>query len=102
MPARLKPWDALLAAKLMTPLRESRITPNHITTLRLVVGIAGAYLFAGGDSPNLAALLVVLSNFIDHCDGELARIAQQSSRFGHYYDLVCDAAVTVADRKSVV
>ena len=38
---------------------------------------------------------MVLSNFLDHCDGELARISGKSSRFGHVYDLASDALVTV-------
>jgi phosphatidylglycerophosphate synthase len=39
--------------------------------------------------------LIVLSNFVDHTDGELARIGGKSSRIGHFYDLACDALVTV-------
>ena len=38
---------------------------------------------------------MVLSNFLDHTDGELARIGGKSSRIGHIYDLARDAAVTV-------
>lgn len=44
---------------------------------------------------NLGAVLLVLSNFIDHTDGELARISGKSSRIGHLYDLASDALVTV-------
>jgi len=38
----------------------------------------------------------VLSNFLDHTDGELARISGKGSRFGHLYDLGSDAVVTIA------
>lgn len=91
-------WDARLARRLVTPLKASRVTPNHLTTLRLVVGIAGAAALAqGGFTPtNIGALLVVLSNFLDHTDGELARISGKSSKFGHFYDLASDAFVTIA------
>ena len=41
------------------------------------------------------AMLFVLSNFLDHTDGELARISGKSSRFGHAYDLACDAVIHV-------
>ena len=41
---------------------------------------------------NLGALLLVLSNFLDHTDGELARISGKTSRVGHLYDLASDAA----------
>jgi len=37
----------------------------------------------------------VLSNFVDHTDGELARVSGKTSRIGHFYDLACDALVTV-------
>jgi phosphatidylglycerophosphate synthase len=43
----------------------------------------------------VAALLLVLSNFADHTDGELARVAGKGSRIGHLYDLASDAAVTI-------
>lgn len=92
----VKPWDARLAARLVEPLRDSWIGPNHLTTVRLLVGATSAYLFAEGAHQNLAAALMVLSNFLDHCDGELARISGKATRIGHYYDLVSDATVTVA------
>lgn len=90
-----KPYDARLAAWLVRPLVDTRITPNQLTLVRFLVGAAGALMFALGDRPNVAALLVVLSNFLDHTDGELARMSGKSSRFGHYFDLASDALVTV-------
>ncbi len=93
--AERRPWDAQLAAWLVTPLRGTVLTPNHLTTIRLSVGLFGAIVFALGRQPLLAALLVVLSNFLDHTDGEFARMTGQYSTFGHYYDLAADAIVTV-------
>jgi phosphatidylglycerophosphate synthase len=91
-------WDGRMARRLVRPLRDSRVTPNHLTTVRLATGMAGAVCLAQGGFAwaNAGALLVVLSNFIDHTDGELARISGKSSRFGHFYDLASDALVTVA------
>jgi phosphatidylglycerophosphate synthase len=65
--------------------------------LRLVVGLAAAAAFTPGTYgwSNLAALLLVVSNFLDHTDGELARVSGTSSRFGHVYDLASDAVVTI-------
>jgi phosphatidylglycerophosphate synthase len=90
-------WDARLARRLVTPLIGTPITPNHLTTLRLLIGIAGAYYLSVGNfwSCSLGALLIALSNFVDHTDGELARISGQSSKIGHFYDLACDSVVTV-------
>jgi phosphatidylglycerophosphate synthase len=90
-------WDAWLARRLVTPLVGSRITPNHLTTLRLLIGIAGAYYLSLGMfwPCSFGAALIALSNFVDHTDGELARISGQSSKLGHFYDLACDFLVTV-------
>lgn len=90
-------WDARLARRLVTPLVNTWVTPNHLTTLRLLLGVAGALCLAHGEFAwvNAGALLIVLSNFVDHTDGELARIGGKSSRIGHFYDLACDALVTV-------
>ncbi|MDP9647730.1 phosphatidylglycerophosphate synthase [Paraburkholderia caledonica] len=81
----------------MTPLVNTRVAPNHLTTLRLLIGVAGALCLARGGFAwsNAGAVLIVLSNFVDHTDGELARISGKSSRIGHFYDLACDALVTV-------
>lgn len=92
-----RPWDARLARRLVTPLKDSRATPNHLTTVRLAFGLAAAAAFLPGTYgwTNLGALLLILSNFLDHTDGELARISGKTSRIGHIYDLASDAVVTI-------
>jgi archaetidylinositol phosphate synthase len=96
-PVAQRPWDARLARRLVTPLKDSWVTPNHLTTVRLIVGLAAAAAFLPGTYgwSNLAALLLILSNFLDHTDGELARMSGKSSRIGHIYDLASDALVTI-------
>jgi archaetidylinositol phosphate synthase len=95
--AARRPWDARLARRLVMPLVDTWVSPNHLTTLRLGVGLAAAAAFVPGSYgwSNLAALLLILSNFLDHTDGELARMSGKTSRTGHLYDLASDAAVTV-------
>jgi archaetidylinositol phosphate synthase len=90
-------WDARAARWLVTPLVPTRVTPNHLTTLRLLIGLAGACYLARGDflHVNIGVFLIVLSNFVDHTDGELARISGKTSRIGHFYDLAADAVVTI-------
>jgi archaetidylinositol phosphate synthase len=92
-----RPWDARLARWLVAPLQHSWVVPNHLTTVRLLVGLAAAAAFVPGTYgwSNVAALLLVLSNFLDHADGELARVSGKTSRFGHVYDLASDALVTI-------
>ena len=84
------PWDQKLARILAKPLVRTPVHPNHITTLGLLLGLAAAWLFSLGDrdAANWAAALFVLAAFLDHVDGELARLAGKTSRFGHYYDHV--------------
>jgi archaetidylinositol phosphate synthase len=38
---------------------------------------------------------LILPNFVDHTDGELARMSDKASRFGHLYDLAGNAAITI-------
>ena len=92
-----RPLDARLARVLVRPLIRTRVTPNDLTTLRLVLGLVAAGGLAVG-SPAWAsagAWLFALSNFVDHADGELARLSGRTSRWGHYYDLASDALIHV-------
>jgi len=90
-------WDARLARRLVRPLKHTRVTPNHLTTVRLLIGVVGAIALTRGGYlwTNVGAFLIVLSNFVDHTDGELARISGKGSKFGHFYDLAADALVTI-------
>lgn len=89
------PWDARLAALIVRPLCNSWVTPNHLTTLRLATGLGAAFCFGSGEWFNLAAWLWVMSTFLDHTDGELARMSGKQSQTGHFYDLVTDAVATI-------
>lgn len=79
----------------MQPLVHSMVTPNHITTLRLMIGIAAGCAAAIGSEGwrRGAAGLFLASLFLDRADGELARLSNRKSTFGHRYDLVADAIV---------
>ena len=96
MPAD-KPLDARLAARLVYPLRHTAVTPNHLTTLRLLFGITACVLLSKGSYAwsNAGALCFAASVFLDHTDGELARITGNKSKFGHYYDLASDAVADI-------
>ena len=92
-----KPWDARLAYRMVYSLRNTFITPNHVTFVRLLCGIVSFFLFSIGEYlySNLGACFFVLSNFLDHADGELARIKNINSVSGHYFDLASDALVNI-------
>lgn len=89
-------WTHLLARIAVRPLVGSWITPNHLTTLRLITGLLACAAFALGDRDGdiWGGGLWIVSAFLDRADGELARIGGKTSAWGHAYDYVCDNAVT--------
>jgi len=82
------PWDQRIARFLVRPLGNTWIRPNHITALTLFMALSAGVLFALNDLVlvNWAAGLFVVSRFLDHFDGELARLQGSSSQFGYYFD----------------
>ena len=84
------PYDQRMARVLVRPLAKTGITPNQITAISLLLALAGAWLLAQGEAAqaNWGVGLFVLARFLDHFDGELARLTGKSSRFGYYFDYV--------------
>ena len=79
-------------------LSGTRVTPNAMTLVSVAVGLAGAALFLSA-RPGAAvagALLVLLHSILDGCDGELARLRFQESRFGGILDFWGDNVVHAA------
>jgi len=92
------PWDQRLARLLVRSLAGTPVRPNHITTLSLALALGAGVLYARGEAvaANWAAVLFVLARFLDHADGELARLTGKTSRFGHYYDFAVGALSSAA------
>jgi phosphatidylglycerophosphate synthase len=78
---------------MVEPLVDSPVTPNQVTTLRLIFGLsASAACMAGGQTwIGIGGVLFLISMLLDRVDGTLARLSGKKSRFGHRYDLVSDA-----------
>ena len=76
----------------------TRVTPNQLTTLRLLTGFGAATLFAGGHGIwfDAAGVLFLISMLFDRADGELARQTGQMSLAGYHYDIWSDCAANVA------
>ena len=74
----------------------SRINPNALTFLGLVVNTIAALLFgyANGDNQarmfRYAGLVIIGSGFFDLVDGRVARASGQVTRFGGFFDSVID------------
>ena len=81
-------------AKLLAyPLYISGITPNSISSLSflfLLLSIGSLYYFGGLLGVLIFFVLSLLSYSLDCVDGVLARITNQSSDFGGFYDLFLD------------
>lgn len=89
-------WTHKMARVVILPLINTPVTPNHITTLRLVTGLAACAAFAVGERSwdVTGGWLWLLSAFLDRADGELARVSGKTSPWGHKYDMVADIGVT--------
>ncbi len=89
-------WTHKIARVCILPLVNTPVTPNHLTTLRLITGIAACGLFAIGTTQwnSYGGLLWLLSTFLDRADGELARVSDKTSLWGHQYDYYSDMFVT--------
>ena len=88
-------WTHLLARIMVRPFLGTRLRPNHLTTLRLLSGLAACLCFAVATHSSMiwGGWLWLVSAFLDRADGELARIGNMMSRRGHIYDYYTDTAV---------
>jgi phosphatidylglycerophosphate synthase len=89
-------WTHKIARVCILPLVNTPVTPNHLTIIRLVSGIAACSSFAVGTQEwNLwGGIFWIISAFLDRADGELARASGKSSEWGHKFDYFCDVTVT--------
>jgi phosphatidylglycerophosphate synthase len=91
-------WIHRVVRPAVVPLVNTRVTPNQLTTVRLVTGLAAATVAAQGTRGwlALAGAVFLVSMLFDRADGVLARLSGKSSPFGHRYDLVTDTVCNAA------
>lgn len=74
----------------------TRINPNFLTLMGLVVNTYAAFLFGYANGENqrrmflYAGLVIIGSGFFDLVDGRVARASNQVSLFGGFFDSVVD------------
>ena len=85
-------WAHAIVRPVTRRLSYTLVTPNHLTALRFITGLASGIFVAVGDptSMGFGAALFLFSFFLDRADGELARATGKSSSWGHRFDLVSD------------
>src|SRR6202030_102718 len=67
----------------------SKIHPNVLTFLGLLINIAAAVLFAGGRF-RAAGFVVIGAGLFDMVDGRVARETNRVTKFGGFFDSVLD------------
>jgi len=74
----------------------TRINPNVLTLMGLVVNTYAAFLFGYANGENqrrmffYAGLVIIGSGFFDLVDGRVARASNQVTRFGGFFDSIVD------------
>ncbi len=87
--------NRLLTRPLTRLLLKTPLSANQVTLLSLMVGLTAGPFFAQQQyALNLAgALLFQLYYLLDNCDGEIARLKNQQSVFGGWFDTSTDTVV---------
>lgn len=70
-------------------LRKTKLTPDHLTVVGLVVGAAAA-VAVGGGRLRLGLVLVIAAALPDLLDGALAKASNSSSQRGAFFDSTVD------------
>jgi 1L-myo-inositol 1-phosphate cytidylyltransferase / CDP-L-myo-inositol myo-inositolphosphotransferase len=83
---------SLAISRLLAP---TAITPNEMSVISIVVGLCGAPFFLSGRASlqTIGALLFLAHSILDGCDGELARLKFEESRWGGVLDFWGDNVV---------
>lgn len=67
----------------------TRITPNIISIISLILGLASAYYYFAG-MPLMAGGLYFVSYVFDAIDGKVARITKTGTPYGAWFDIAID------------
>jgi phosphatidylglycerophosphate synthase len=86
-----------ISLRIARRLAATGITPNQITLLSVGIGLCGAFFFLSAHWfwQTVGAFLFLAHSILDGCDGELARLKFQESRFGGVIDYWGDNVVHI-------
>ena len=96
-PPQTSPYDGLVSRhlnrRISLPiarlLAHTPVTPNQVTVVSLGMAVGSLVAFAMGN-PIVGGLLAQAGSIVDGVDGDLARLADRSSKFGSFFDAVVD------------
>ena len=91
-------FERKLSLPISRRLSATCVTPNGVTLVSAAIGLLGClfFLLPGALVQTAGALLLLSHSVIDGCDGELARLRFEESRFGGALDFWTDNAVHCA------
>jgi phosphatidylglycerophosphate synthase len=91
-------FDRHISLQITRRLAPTDVTPTQVTMTSMAIGVCGApfFLSAHWSWQTVGALLFLLHSIVDGCDGELARLRFQESRYGGILDFWGDNVVHVA------
>ena len=86
---------AFILVKIIYP---TRITPNQLTVVSIIFGVAAGFVYAMGSSIALlyGAVLFMLYNIFDCSDGQLARLKKNGTHAGRIIDGIADYITAIA------
>jgi phosphatidylglycerophosphate synthase len=84
-----------LASLIVRAVFKTSVTPNQLTLVSFILGLASGIAFLGGSHSFfiLGGILLQLSSILDCADGMLARSKDVCTRYGALLDLFCDRIV---------
>ena len=87
-----------ISLRISKVLLKTGITPNQISVLSFIIGLAGASLFFFGEYFYLilGGIIVHIHSIVDGCDGEIARLKLRRTKYGGYLDSFLDRYVDAA------
>jgi phosphatidylglycerophosphate synthase len=79
-------------------LHKTAVTPNQLTYVSFILGLAAGLAYLGATRAWFAAagVLCMVSSIFDCADGQLARVKAMSSRYGGHLDLFLDRVTDFA------
>ena len=92
-----KKIDEKIAEKVVKYLTQTSITPNQVSTFSLLLAAFAAVFFSFGIYffSVIGSILFIISKFLDHVDGQLARELKKETKLGWYYDSFVDTATYI-------
>ena len=90
----LKDFIADPISRALANLKGFGVTPNHFTAVSGIFGLLSVYISAmQPERTGLALILFMLNRAFDCLDGAYARMTNQSSDFGGYFDIIVDFTI---------